>query len=110
MLQLDSIRLSTIALLAADIVLILIMFVGLYRVRRRGGGLMGLGRLLWNQVGWERFYRILDLPVYFLCKGVVWVLLVVTAELPPTVSRCISLHFSLLLIAISHVGVHHFEP
>jgi hypothetical protein len=28
----------------------------------------------------------------------------------PTVGWCISLHLSLLLIAISHIGVHSFEP
>jgi hypothetical protein len=89
--RVDSIRLSTIATFASDIILILIMLFGLYRLRRGGGGLMGLGRLLWNQVGWERFYRTLDLRVYFLCKGVVWLLLAVTTELSPMVSRCISL-------------------
>ncbi len=51
-MQLNSIRLSTIAVFAADIILLLIMLSGLYRLRRRVGGLMGLGRLLWNQVGW----------------------------------------------------------
>jgi len=93
-MQLNGIKLSTIAIFANDIILILIMLFGLYRLRRRGGGLMGLGRLLWNQVGWERFYRTLDLRVYFLCKGVVWLLLAVTAELSPMVSRCISLHLT----------------
>ena len=55
-------------------------------------------------------YHILDPPVYFLRKGVVWLLLAVAAELTPTVGWCISLHLSLLLIAISHVGFHSFEP
>jgi len=90
-MQLNSIKLSAIAVFAADIILLLIMLSGLYRLRRGGGYLMGLGRLLWNQVGWERFYCTLDLRVYFLCKGVVWLLLAVTAELSPMVSRCISL-------------------
>ncbi len=92
-MQLNSIKLSAIAVFAADIILLLIMLSGLYRLRRGGGYLMGLGRLLWNQVGWERFYCTLDLRVYFLRKGVVWLLLAVTAELPPMVSRCISLPF-----------------
>jgi len=51
-MQLNSIKLSTIAEFAANIILFLIMFFGLYRLRRHGGGLVGLGRLLWNQVGW----------------------------------------------------------
>src|SRR5260221_2098184 len=93
-MQLNSINLSAIAVFAADIILLLIMLSGLYRLRRRGVYLMGLGRLLWNQVGWERFYRTLDLRVYFLCKGVVWLLLAVTAELSPMVSQCISLHLT----------------
>jgi len=50
-MQLNSIKLSTIAEFAANIILFLIMFFGLYRLRRHGGGLMGLARLLWNQVG-----------------------------------------------------------
>ncbi len=51
-MQLNGIKLSTIAIFANDIILILIMLFGLYRLRRHGGGLVGLGRLLWNQVGW----------------------------------------------------------
>jgi hypothetical protein len=54
-------------------------------------------------------YHTLDSPVYFLRKGVVWLLLVVVTGLTPTVGWCISLHIS-LLIAISRVGVHSFEP
>jgi len=50
--QLKGIKLSTIATFADDIILIVIMLFGLYRLRRHGGSLMGLGRLLWNQVGW----------------------------------------------------------
>ncbi|KAF8496133.1 hypothetical protein F5888DRAFT_411037 [Russula emetica] len=61
---LDSIRLSTVVAFAADIILLLIMLFGLYRLRRHGS-LMGLGRLLWNQ-------------------GVVWFLLAVVTELTPT--------------------------
>jgi len=53
-------------------------------------------------------YHTIDSPVYFLRKGVVWLLLAVAAELTPTVGRRISLHLSLLLIDISHVGAHSF--
>jgi hypothetical protein len=39
-----------------DIILLLIMFVGLLRLRRRhGGGTFGLARLLWKQVRWLFF-------------------------------------------------------
>lgn len=34
----------------ADIILLLIMLVGLLRIRRQGGGTFGLGQLLWKQV------------------------------------------------------------
>jgi len=63
--SLDGIRLSTVAAFTADIVLLLIMLSGLYRLRCHGG-MMALGRLLWNQ-------------------GVAWLLLAVAAELVPTV-------------------------
>jgi len=60
MARVDSIKLSTIVALATDIGLILIMLLGLFRLRRRGGGIMALGRLLWNQVGlWHFFLTIL---------------------------------------------------
>ena len=60
MARMDSIKLSTIVALATDISLILIMLLGLFRLRRHGGGIMALGRLLWNQVGlWHFFLGIL---------------------------------------------------
>jgi len=48
------------------------MLFGLCRLRRYGG-LMGLGRLLWN-------------------KGIVWLLVAVVAELTPTVFICLDLN------------------
>lgn len=42
---------SFIVLLAADIILLFVMLAGLLRLRRRGGGTLELGRLLWKQVG-----------------------------------------------------------
>jgi hypothetical protein len=46
---------SLIVLLAADVILLFIMLAGLLRIRRRGGGSLELGRLIWKQVGQERF-------------------------------------------------------
>jgi hypothetical protein len=46
---------TLIALLAADVILLFVMLAGLLRLRRRGGGSLDLGRLLWKQVGQERF-------------------------------------------------------
>ncbi|KAI0274134.1 hypothetical protein BGY98DRAFT_96152 [Russula aff. rugulosa BPL654] len=77
-LYLDSVRLSTISTFVTDIILVLMMLFGLYRLRRHGG-LMALGRLLWNQ-------------------GVVWILIVVVAELTPTVFICLDLNGTLNII------------
>jgi hypothetical protein len=43
-------KLAVVTMLAIDIVLVFIMFLGLLRLRRRGGGMFALGRLLWKQV------------------------------------------------------------
>jgi len=66
LVEIKSIVLSTIAALVADVVLILIMLIGLFRMRRDAGGSMALGRLLWNQ-------------------GVIWLILATLAEVTPTV-------------------------
>ena len=39
------------ATLVADVVLLLIMLVGLIRLRLHGNTMFGLGRVLWSQVG-----------------------------------------------------------
>ncbi|KAI0281717.1 hypothetical protein BC826DRAFT_350416 [Russula brevipes] len=44
-----SIKLGTISTLATDIVLLLIMLVGLLRLRVQGAGTLSLGQLLWKQ-------------------------------------------------------------
>lgn len=41
---------NIIVTLITDIILLLMMLVGLLRIRREGGGTFGLGRLLWKQV------------------------------------------------------------
>lgn len=40
-------------MLTTDLTLIVIILVGLFRLRRRGGGWFDLGRLLWKQVSWR---------------------------------------------------------
>ena len=47
----ESCKAPLMILLAVDVILLLIMFAGLLRLRRRGGCSLGLGRLLWKQVG-----------------------------------------------------------
>ena len=43
-------KLAFIVTFAIDIILVLSMFLGLLRLRGRGGGTFGLARLLWKQV------------------------------------------------------------
>jgi hypothetical protein len=46
----ESTKLNTIATLITDVILLLIMLSGLFRMRLNGGGKFGLGQLLWKQV------------------------------------------------------------
>ncbi|KAH9977430.1 hypothetical protein BJV74DRAFT_154989 [Russula compacta] len=71
--QIDGIQLSTIVALVTDVVLLLIMLFGVFRLRRDGCGTMALGRLLWNQ-------------------GVIWLLLATVAEVTPVVFICLNLN------------------
>jgi len=41
---------AAIAILLTDLVLLLTMLVGLFGIRRNGGGRFGLGSFLWKQV------------------------------------------------------------
>ena len=47
-----------ISIFATDLALLLIMLVGLLRLRSPGGGWFNLGRLLWKQVGWQDVLRV----------------------------------------------------
>jgi len=49
----DKVPLTTMAVI--DVALVLAMFLGLLRLRDRGGGMFGLVRLLWKQVRWWQF-------------------------------------------------------
>jgi len=65
---------TIIVTLITDVILLVIMLVGLIRIRQYGGGAFGLGRLLWKQ-------------------GVIWLLLATIAEVPPTVFICLNLNY-----------------
>jgi len=55
-LNLDSSKNNVITTLCTDIVLLSIMFIRLFQIRREGGTSQpGMGRLLWTQVRWWRF-------------------------------------------------------
>ena len=45
-------RLSVISILFTDVVLLLIMLIGLLRMRLETGDAFRFGRILWNQVRW----------------------------------------------------------
>jgi hypothetical protein len=57
----DSNKINVVASLITDVALLLIMLIGLLRLRLTGGAL-SLGRVLWNQVQWWQ----LSLTVVFL--------------------------------------------
>jgi hypothetical protein len=54
-------RLNALVILPTDILLLLIMFFGLIRLRFHKSSAIGMGRLLWRQVG----YRCFSLTVVF---------------------------------------------
>ncbi|KAH9964987.1 hypothetical protein BC827DRAFT_1153903 [Russula dissimulans] len=70
---------AIIAMLVADIALLLIMLIGLLRIRHSGGGRFDLGRLLWKQ-------------------GVIYLLVATIAEITPVVSICLDLNGDLLFL------------
>jgi len=73
MIHMESIKISTIVALGTDTGLILVMLLGLFHLRRRGGGTMALGHLLWNQ-------------------GIIWLLLAAVVGVAPTVFICLHLN------------------
>jgi len=59
--------------LIADVIVLLTVLIGLFRLRREGVGRFGIGLLLWNQ-------------------GVLWLILATIAEVPPTVLIILNLN------------------
>jgi len=83
----ESSKLNIIVTLIADIILLLTVLVGLFRLRRNYGGRFGLEHLLWNQVGPWRFPCLaLSTDMLSIRKGVIWLLIGTVAELTPVVS------------------------
>ena len=62
MTNFDSTKYSIIGSLFSDLALLLIMLVGLLRMRREGSGAFALGRTLWKQVRWWPFPLAVVLP------------------------------------------------
>ena len=94
MLNAEDNKLNIIVTFITDIILLLIVLVGLIRLRYHGGGTLGLGRLLWKQVAFRGFpsmgYR-RPTDVSSVSKGVIWLLLAVAADVPPTVGPALFL-------------------
>jgi len=65
-------RLVLISMAATDIILLLIMLMGLLRMRHDGYATFGLAQLLWKQ-------------------GVIWILLATLVEIPPAISALLNL-------------------
>ena len=89
-----------------DIALLLIMLIGLRRIRCESGSTYGLPEFLWKQVCLH-FSLAMSIPgsidTFSLRKGIIWILLAAVAEILPAVSPTNSsfpfaishLHFSL---------------
>ncbi|KAF8487402.1 hypothetical protein DFH94DRAFT_26034 [Russula ochroleuca] len=78
----DSTKYSSITSFSSDLALLLIMLIGLLRLRREGGGAFALGRTLWKQ-------------------GLIWLLLATIAEVPPVVLLILNLNLPLVIITQS---------
>jgi len=80
-LNAESNKFTIIVMFVTDVVLLLTMVVGLFRLRYHGGDTFELGRLLWRQ-------------------GVIWLLLGTAAELTPVLFICLYLNDALNIMFI----------
>jgi hypothetical protein len=62
-LNFESTKLATIGVLIIHVVLLLIMLIGLLRLRPQAGGAFGLLRFLWKQVRRWQFLLAVVLPL-----------------------------------------------
>jgi hypothetical protein len=102
---------NVISTLVTDIVLLLIMLIGLYRLQCHGGGTFRLGRLLWKQVKlYLAMVLVLSLFTYVFSvpKGVIWLLVAAIAEIPPVVSLRIFFYVSFTSPLLAS-GIYLFE-
>jgi hypothetical protein len=54
----ESSKVTVVLALVTDVLLLLIMLIGLLRMRFEAGGALSLGRILWKQVQWWQFSRL----------------------------------------------------
>jgi len=81
LLNAQIIKLNFISTLVTDIVLLLVMLIGLLRLRLDGGGMLSMGRILWKQ-------------------GVVWLFIATVAEVPPVVLLSLNLNEALSTVTL----------
>jgi len=84
----ESNKLAITAMPVTDIALLLIMLIGLLRIRYRGGGKFSVGRLLWKQ-------------------GVIYLLVATIAEIPPAVFILLDLNpvFNIMFLVPSLIAM-----
>jgi hypothetical protein len=110
-LNIQSNKPTFISILATDIILLLIMLVGLLRLRTPGGGWLDLGQRLWKQVRWQDALWNTDDVTLFRCdfrpRGCH---LALSCNHRRTLASGISSHPSFMLRSILNIlGVHEFE-
>jgi hypothetical protein len=110
----ESNKSAFIVTFATDVALILIMLVGLLRLRNASGGWFDLGRVLWKQVSWRACFADRGLSpsanVISVREGVVWLSLATVAELLPAVRlACLLLYCHPSLFCVTVVRVFESE-
>ena len=114
--NMESNKLAVTAMFMADIVLVLIMFIGLLRLRGRGGGMFDLGRLLWKQVSfgggtaslWCTLFSYFS-NAFSVGQGVIWLLIATAAGLT-TVASTASFLLAPCSQTLGTLGVCVFRP
>jgi len=95
-LNIQSTKVNILVTLVADILLLLIMLVGLLRLRCHEHGAFSMGRLLWRQ-------------------GLIWLFIATISEVPPAVFICLNLNdpfnymfwvSSLMALSIAATRIH----
>lgn len=93
-LNIQATKWTVIVAFVADILLLGIMLVGLFRLDCHRHGALATGHFLWNQVGRCRFLPavVLSIHFYIFCtKGVIWLMLATAAGILPVVRLSSSL-------------------
>jgi hypothetical protein len=106
-LNLETTTSAVFATLVTDVALLLIMLIGLLRIRLDAGGAFALSHILWKQVLWSQVLLaviIADLLMSIsVCKGLIWLFVATSAEVPSTVCLDNLLHpFILLIVILTH--------